>query len=90
MIETYKYTHSVYKASPSPLKIETNSVTRGHAYKIEKKRSTKNQRLKFFTNRVVNDWNNLPSEVVEAPNINCFKNRLDKHWAHKMYEIPNF
>jgi len=36
-----------------------------------------NLRKNFFTQRVVNDWNRLPSYVVEAPSVNVFKNRLD-------------
>ena len=37
-------------------------------------------RAKFFGLRVVNVWNALPNDVVMAPNINAFKNRLDKLW----------
>ena len=33
----------------------------------------------FRTNRI---WNNLPKEVVNAPNINTFKRLLDKAWAN--------
>ena len=36
------------------------------------------QRYNFFSNRVVNNWNSLPESVVDAPNTNAFKNRLDK------------
>jgi len=28
---------------------------------------------------IVNTWNSLPNDVVEAETINTFKNRLDKH-----------
>ena len=35
------------------------------------------QRTYFFTNRVINNWNALPDSVVEEPNTNPFKNRLD-------------
>ena len=31
----------------------------------------------FLTNRVVNDWNNLPVGVVKAKNLNIFKAMLD-------------
>ena len=31
----------------------------------------------FFSCRTVNIWNSLPSEVVNAPSLNSFKNRLD-------------
>ena len=34
----------------------------------------------FLSSRIVNEWNELPKEVVDAPSINAFKNRLDRHW----------
>ena len=30
-----------------------------------------------------NIWNSLLNEVVEAPSVNSFKNRLDKHWKNQ-------
>ena len=27
-------------------------------------------------------WNNLPSSVVEAPSVNSFKSRLNRHWTN--------
>jgi len=32
---------------------------------------------KFFTQRVVMHWNGLPSESVDAPSLEAFKDRLD-------------
>ena len=37
-------------------------------------------RTNFFAVRVVNTWNELPEEVVNAPSVNAFKSRLDKLW----------
>ena len=34
-------------------------------------------RRKFFTQRVVTQWNKLPKEAVDAPSLEAFKARLD-------------
>ena len=34
-------------------------------------------RRKFFTQRVVTQWNRLPKEAVDAPSLEAFKARLD-------------
>jgi len=39
------------------------STTRGHSYKLYKKRSSATVRCTFFSERVVNAWNNLPCSV---------------------------
>jgi len=36
-----------------------------------------------FCFRIVNMWNNLPNDMVEADTINTFKNRLDEHWSNQ-------
>ena len=35
-------------------------------------------RRNFFTQRVVNLWNSLPSEAVEATLLNVFKAKIDR------------
>ena len=54
--------------------------TRGHPLKLAKICSRTPARGAFFNQRVVSLWNSLPEDVVSAPSINAFKNRLDKHW----------
>lgn len=61
--------------------VENNTRTRGHRYKLAKFRSRLNIRRNFFSQRVINKWNELPASVVEAESVNSFKNRLDKHWT---------
>ena len=57
------------------------SVTRGHHLKLKKPAASKDIGKFFFTRRVVETWNSLPSKVVEAPSVNSFKNRIDRHWS---------
>ena len=43
----------------------------------------------FFTNRVINIWNNLPTNVVLSKTINTFKNEVDNYLNKFMY-LTNF
>ena len=40
-----------------------------------------------FTNRMVNDWNSLPSQLVNADSLNTFKNKIDLNFGDIMYKI---
>ena len=44
-----------------------------------------NSRFNFFTNIIVNHWNQLPQETIEAKNLNSFKAKLDQ-WLLKQNE----
>jgi len=48
--------------------------------KLFKPRWSTTTRQNFFSRRVIDEWNKLPQEVVDAPTINAFKNRLDRRW----------
>ena len=86
MIETFKITHNIYdtRVSSNLLKLNKSS-TRSHGFKLEKARVNTRQYQNFFSNRVVNLWNNLPSDIVNADNINAFKNKLDSHLKDCIY-----
>ena len=60
--------------------LNTIQFTRGHPFKLIKSRCNLELRRHFFTNRVVTQWNSLPSYVVCVPTVNCFKSELDKYW----------
>ena len=51
--------------------------TGGHNYKLFKGCSRVNTHNYFFSNRVVEIWNALPSTVVAASSFNVFKRMLD-------------
>lgn len=87
MIEVYKYLHNIYKVDASFLPLDTDSITRGHSLKIKKARSVGQTRQHFFSQRVVNPWNSLPEEIVQAPTLNMFKSRLDSFWHEFIYSL---
>ena len=61
--------------------------TRGHNKKLALSHSNTNRKKYSFSNRIVTHWNNLPANVVNATNTNCFKNLLDKSLSHLMYDF---
>ena len=94
MIETYKITSGLYDEEIGNMFLMYRDVVgreglRGHNKKIYKFKSTCKPRQTFFTQRVVEIWNNLPSKVVNAPTVKSFENRLDKIW-HNQDILYNF
>ena len=88
MICTYQLFHGGIDADPRSFFTLAEGYTRGHPFKIQKSPAVSRVRRSSFAIRVVNDWNSLPAEVVCAPSVNAFKARLDVHWAHIRYHIP--
>ena len=54
--------------------------SRGHTKRIFVNYSRLNLRKHFFINRVVQMWNKLSDEVVQATTISVFKAHLDNYW----------
>ena len=77
MIEMYKLSHRYYDEGATRGFIEfrashtRNYSMRGHKFNVFKH---------SFKCRVNDQWNNLPEEIVDAPSLNSFKNKLDKLW----------
>jgi len=55
----------------------TTTELRGHSLKLYKKSSRLELRKHFFSQRIVDQWNKLPDDVVSAATISSFKKRLD-------------
>jgi len=51
---------------------------RGHTMKLSKQRTSPDVRKFSFSQRVMQEWNKLSQDVVDATSVNQFKNRLDK------------
>ena len=86
MIEVFKMCHGHYDPITTKTLINLNkSNTRSNDFKLLKNRVNSTQFLKFFTNRVVNPWNKLPREAVNAGSVNVFKNYLDFIYREHLY-----
>ncbi|KAK8741933.1 hypothetical protein OTU49_002018 [Cherax quadricarinatus] len=82
MIEVYKWKTGINKGDVnSVLKISSLDRTRSNGFKLEKFRFRKDIGKYWFGNRVVDEWNKLPSTVIEARTLCSFKNRLDKYMS---------
>ena len=61
--------------------------TRGHQLKLKKFHAKKDVRRQYFSHRVINDWNNLPSSVINVGTVSAFKRALDQQWAGIKYQL---
>ena len=87
LIETYKYTHDLYNVSSNLFEFNKCDRTRGHNFKLVKPRCMTSLRQHFFSQRVIERWNNLPPMIAEAPSVNAFKNRLDRLMKDNIFSI---
>ena len=76
LVETYKFLNHHYKTNPQTFFQRSQLQLRGHSFKLKKQHSYTDTRKHFFSNRVVNPWNQLPEETVTAPSLDAFKNHL--------------
>ena len=58
--------------------------TRNNGCKLVKPRCNLDIRKYFFTDRVVDYWNSLSSNVVQAQSVNSFKHQLELQRKHQM------
>lgn len=89
LIETYKILTGQYNL---PIKdmfvLKSSRFQRGHSLKLNRSHANTNVAYHFLTNRIVNVWNELPADVVSAPSVNSFKNRLD-NWCKNNKDFIN-
>ena len=77
MIFTYKLITGQMNITKTDFFKMSNLSTRGHQHKIYKQHSSKLLRANVFSTRIVNDWNALPAEIIDAESATAFKNKLD-------------
>ena len=54
------------------------SHIRGYCFKLFKNQVNHDFRKHYFSNRVIDIWNNLPSDVLESITVAQFKRKLQK------------
>ena len=82
MIETFKILNNIYDSRVTNFLSKSNfSTTRGHNFKLFVQHTNFNIIKWFFSIRIVDIWNRPRSNVINASNVMCFENRLDKCWA---------
>ena len=90
LIEVYKITHNIYDPISTNALFhmsnnQPNTRFNLNPYRLTKAHVNKKQFQMFFTNRVVDLWNNLPLNVVTSKSLNVFKNNVDSHFKEVMY-----
>ena len=66
-------------------KLKEGSRTRGHKAALVKEQCRLDMRKYFFSQRVINEWNKLPNDCVDASSVNMFKNRIDRYLIRAGY-----
>jgi ribonuclease P/MRP protein subunit RPP40 len=88
LIEVFKLLNGLSNPGSQLLELSDSTQLRGNIMKLTKKRVRSRQRAQFFTERVVNHWNKLPNEVVQATSVPEFKSKLDAVWEQFFAHLP--
>ncbi|KAJ8918780.1 hypothetical protein NQ315_015100 [Exocentrus adspersus] len=83
LITTYRILHNVMHCPGDIFEINVDPRLRGHQLKLRKEQFHSRYRQYFLPNRVFDLWNSVPNDVVMAPSINSFKNKLDHFLDHR-------
>ena len=77
----FKIVNGLYDLDPSKFfeLLPQSFGTRGHSMKLIKPICYTNCQLNFFSSRVVNYWNSLPADIINAVSFGSFVNRLNSH-----------
>ena len=66
-------------------KLKEGSTARGHKAAIVTEQCRLDMRRYSFSQRVINEWNKLPNDCVNAGSVNMFKNRIDRYLIRAGY-----
>ena len=77
-LKTHVRPHEIFQFSPVP--------TRGHRLKIFKPQINSELRKRFFSYRIIAEWNSLPADAIEATTITEFKSRIHSFLGNRLYD----
>ena len=66
-------------------KLKEGCRTRGHKTALVKEQCRLDMRKYSFSQRVINEWNKLPNDCVNASIVNMFRNRIDRYLIRAGY-----
>ena len=66
-------------------KLKEGSRTRGHKAALVKEQYRLDMRKYSFSQRMINEWNKLPNDCVNASSVNMFKNGIDRYLIRAGY-----
>ncbi|KFQ81172.1 hypothetical protein N335_11090, partial [Phaethon lepturus] len=79
LIAAFQFLKGIYRKDGEGLFMrDCSDSKRGDSFKLKENRFRLAIRKKFFTVRVVRQWNRLPREVVDAASLEVFKARSDR------------
>ena len=65
--------------------LKKDSRTRGYEVKLVKDQRRLDIRKYSFSQRTVNEWNNLSTDCITASSVDMFKNKLDTYLRRAGY-----
>ena len=79
MIEVYKIFRGLEDIVKGKFFTVNPRISRGNKHKIYKNPVCLDMKRYSFSNRVVNDWNQLPDSIMAAVDLSNFKSKLHNY-----------
>ena len=79
LIQIFKIVHGYETVTwEKPLEWRAKNLRHQNSLNYSREITKTEARHNFFTNRIANEWNKLPEDVISAKSVNSFKAKLDK------------
>ena len=69
------------------MKVVSDTITRGHNKRLEKRHYKYKSTMNSFIPRVTNSWNALPSACAHSETVNSYKSELNNTWKTKATKL---